>query len=179
MNWVETVLKKNNLWKDYCYQQTLLLWDEVCGKRIAALTRTQRFSRGTLWIEVPSPSIAHDLSLLGDKYIKRINELAGKDIVKRIRFVPGRFARTQPVSKDLGRLLPGDRAKAHTLFAQVADQGLRELFERFYLTTRKREEVQLVRGAKRCCYCGVVFSGKGKICPGCRFSGIADSGSAE
>ncbi|MCK4245650.1 DUF721 domain-containing protein, partial [Candidatus Bipolaricaulota bacterium] len=135
--------------------------------------------RGTLWIEVPSPSIAHDLSLLGDKYIKRINELAGKDIVKRIRFVPGRFARTQPVSKDLGRLLPGDRAKAHTLFAQVADAGLRELFERFYLTTRKREEVQLVRGAKRCCYCGVVFSGKGKICPGCRFSGIADSGSAD
>lgn len=179
MNWVETVLKKNNLWKEYCYQQPLLLWDEVCGERTAALARTQRFSRGTLWIEVPSPSIAHDLSLLGDKYIKRINELAGKDIVKRIRFVPGKFARNQPVSKDLGKLLPSDHAEAHTLFAQVADPGLRELFERLYLTARKREEVRLARGAKRCCCCGVVFSGEGKICPGCRFTGIADCGSAD
>ena len=179
MNWVETVLKKNNLWKDYCYQQALFLWDKTCGKRIGALTRTQRFSKGTLWVEVPSPSIAHDLSLLGDKYIKRINELAGKDIVKRIRFVPGRFARTQPASKDLGKLLPSDHAEAHTLFAQVADPGLRGLFERFYLTTRKREEMQLVRGAKRCSYCGVVFSGEGNICPGCRFSGIADCGLAD
>lgn len=179
MNWVETVLKKNNLWKDYCYQRTLLLWDKVCGERIATLTRAQRFFRGTLWIEVPSPSIAHDLSLFGDKYIKRLNELAGKDIVRRIRFVPGKFARNQPVSKDLGRLLPSDHAEAHTLFAQVADPGLRKSFERLYLTARKREEVRLARGAKRCCYCGVVFSGEGNICPGCRFTGIADCGSAD
>jgi len=179
MDWVETVLRKNNLWKDYCYQQTLLLWDKVCGKTIATLTRAQRFSKGTLWIEVPSPSIAQDLSLLGDEYIKRINKLVAKDIVKRIRFVPGRFARTQPVSKNLGSLLASDRAEAHTLFAQVADPELRELFERFYLTVRKREEVQLGRGAKRCSCCGVVFSGEGDICPGCRFAGIADSGSAD
>ena len=179
MNWVETVLKQNNLWKEYSYQQPLLLWDEVCGEKTATLARAQRFSRGTLWIEVPSPSIAHDLSLLGDKYIKRINELAGKDIVKRIRFVPGKFVRTQSVSKDLGGLLPNDHAEAHTLFAQVADPGLRELFERLYLTVRKREEVWLARGAKRCCCCGVVFSGEGKICPGCRFTGIADCGPAD
>jgi len=38
MNWVEAVLKKNNLWKDYCYQQTLLLWDEVTVKYLPTTT---------------------------------------------------------------------------------------------------------------------------------------------
>jgi len=179
MNWVETVLRKNNLWKDYCDQQALLFWSKVCGKSIATLTRTQRFSRGTLWVEAASPSIAQDLSLLSDRYIERINELAGKDIVKRIRFVPGRFTRAQPISKSSRMLLASDYADANALFTQVADPGLRESFERFYLTVRKQEEAELKRGGKHCSCCGAVFSGEGSICPGCRFAGIADSGPAD
>lgn len=167
MNWVEEVLRRYNLGKDYSQQRALVLWEEVVGERIARLTRAERFAGKTLWVAVASSTVAQELSFFKDHYIERINGLLGEEILHEIRFVPGRFE--SAVQRRPVKLSATDREAAHSLFSQLTDPRLRRSFERLYLTLREREAALLASGARGCPHCGVVFTEPGEICPGCRF----------
>ncbi|MCK4600106.1 DUF721 domain-containing protein [Candidatus Bipolaricaulota bacterium] len=173
MNWTEEVLRKCNLWKDYSQQRALLFWEDVVGERIARLTRAERFTAGTLVVNVTSSTVAQELSFFKERYIERINELLGEGILREIRFVPGRFEKTVP--RKLGGPSASDREAARATFSQLMDPQLRRSFERLYLALLQREKALLAGGAKRCLRCGVVFRGQGETCPGCRFGGIEDT----
>jgi len=167
MNWVSEVLARYNLEAEYQTQRVLLLWNTVVGHQIAQVSRAERFLHGTLWVAVASPIVSQELSFLKGQYIERLNSAVGEDIIRQIRFFPGRFKKTIPRKQVT---LPSfESGEAHKQFSALPDPKLRVLFEQLYLTLRKREVVLLSTGGKRCSHCGVVFVGGGEICPGCRF----------
>ena len=169
MNWVDGVLRSYNLWEKYRQQRVLLFWEKAVGAQIVQVSRPERFSDGTLWIAVSSPTVAQELSFFEARYIKRINDLSGEEVLRKIRFIPGRFGKAAPRKR--AALSAADHEEARGLFSALPDPELRKAFERLYLTLRKRETDLLLAGAKRCPRCGVVFSGGQEACPGCRFEG--------
>jgi len=177
MDWVREVLQRYNLGKEFDSYRVFALWRAVVGEQISRLTEATAFRAGRLTISVSSPSVAQELSLLRGQYISRINELFGEEIVKEIRFVPGKIA----VSRRIPRvpLSSSHRAEARALFRDLPDRKLQRSFEHLYLTLRQREDSLLSAGGKRCSRCGVVFFGDGELCPGCRFDPVAGEGPGE
>lgn len=177
MNWVREVLQRYNLGKEFDRCHVLSLWPAVAGEQILRLTEAKEFRAGKLTISVSSPSVAQELSLLRGRYITRINRLLGEEIVKEIRFVPGKIA----LSRRIPRVppSPSHRAEARALFRDLPDRELQRSFEHLYLTLRQREDSLLSAGGKRCSRCGVVFFGDGELCPGCRFDPVAGEGLGE
>ncbi len=169
MNWVDEVLQRYNLWEKYRQQRALLFWEKATGRQISQVSRPERFSDGTLWISVSSPTVAQELSFFEARYIERINDLLGEEILRRIRFIPGQFGKVAPRKR--ATLSAADHEEARRLFSALPDPELRKVFERLYLTLRKREADLLLAGGKRCPSCGAVFSGRQEACPGCRFEG--------
>lgn len=169
MSWVDGVLRRYNLWEQYRQQRVLLFWEKVVGSQISQVSRSERFSDGTLWISVSSPTVAQELSFFEARYIERINDLLGEEVLRRIRFVPGQFGKVAPRKR--ATLSAADHKEARRLFSALPDPGLRKAFEQLYLTLRKREVDLLLAGGKRCPRCGAVFTGGQEACPGCRFEG--------
>ena len=171
-NWVEEVLSRYCLEREYSQQRALVLWEEAVGTNVARFTRAVRLSLGTLWVEVSSPAVAQELSYLKDEYRRRLNDLLLAETVHDIRLVPGRFVQESlPVKVDLS---DEDVSESMALFQDIADATLRQSFERLYLTVLKRERSLLRSGGRQCPRCGVIFAGVEESCPGCRMGGIAE-----
>ncbi len=177
MKWVREILSHYNLAEEFDRQEVLLRWDSSIGASLKPSTRAVRFVHSILWVEVASPTLAHELSFLKERYIDKLNAHFSEPLVQEIRFIPGRFPRT--ATKKAVSLSPEDRAAAHALFAAITDPQLRKAFERLYLAHRRREEALLASGEMRCSRCGVVFSPPEDLCPGCRFDAIEDPGETD
>jgi len=170
MNWVREILKNYNLDEEFRDQQVLLFWNEIVGEQLAHMTRATRLSNGTLTVEVSSPIVSQELNLLRQNYIDLLNERMGRDVLQRIRFVPGRFPRPRiPLVSEEDDLGVDDLT-----LVGIDDTHLRDSFNSLYRTQRRRERAMLNAGAHRCPRCGVVFFGNEEICPGCQFDEIAD-----
>ncbi len=169
-DWVKGILQRYRLDEEYERQQALLLWPTLVGETISRLTRPQRLRGGTLWVEVASHTLSHELNYMKDAYVTKLNEALGEPVIQDIRFVPGSFVTRKPLKR---KALPEAEYKAaHALFLDLSDARLQQGFERLYLTQRQREEALLAAGATRCEGCGAVFFGPGELCPGCRYGGI-------
>ncbi len=171
MNWVREVLQRYNLGKEFDRYRVLSLWATVAGEQIGRLTEAVHFRSGRLTVAVSSPSVAQELSFLRERYVARINELFGEEVVKEIRFVPGKIAASRRIPRV--PLSPAHQAEAQALFRGLPNRELQRSFEHLYLTLRQREESLIAAGGKRCPRCGVVFFGEGELCPGCRFDPVA------
>jgi len=169
-NWVKEILSHYNLDNEFSDQQALLFWNDVVGPQLARMTRATRFSNGTLTVEVASSAVSQELNLLKQRYIDLLNERMEREVLQRIRFLPGHFPRPRvmPVTDT------EDTANDELSLSDIADAHLRESFASLYQTQRKRERAMLRAGARRCPRCGVVFFGNDKICPGCQFDEIDD-----
>ncbi|HDL84915.1 MAG TPA: DUF721 domain-containing protein [Candidatus Acetothermia bacterium] len=170
MNWVREILKHYNLDEEFSDQQVLLFWNDVVGSQLARMTRATRLSNGTLTVEVASPIVSQELNLLKQNYIDLLNERMGRDVLQRIRFVPGRFPRP-PIPLVTAE---SDPSVGNLALSGIDDAHLRDSFNSLYRTQRRREHAMLKAGARRCPRCGVVFFGNEEICPGCQFDEIAD-----
>ena len=167
MNWVNEVLRRYNLGEKFRAQQPLLLWPEIVGSQIARITKPIQFTDGILTVAVNSAAARQELFLLRAQYIARLNQAVGDDVVREIRFIPGRIPLLRRVPRP--PLDPHLPAEASHMFADVPDPQLQRSFTQLYVTLRQREAALLAAGAKRCVRCGVVFFGDGDLCPGCRF----------
>ncbi len=172
MDWIREILARYNLADSYDDQLALLLWSKVAGPRIARITRATLLSHGTLTVEVASSTVGQELSLLQQQYIDRLNERMEREVVSRIKFVPGRFSAAPPTIT-----LDDDIADEEaTRFFDIEDHKLQEAFSSLYKTQKRRERALLKAGARRCSRCGVVFFGSTDICPGCQFDEIDEAG---
>ncbi len=169
-DWVSDILAHYNLGEEFSDQQVLILWERLVGEQLARMTRTVRFSAGTLTVEVASAAVSQELNLLKQRYIDLLNEEMGRQVVERIRFIPGRFPRARRASSEDIE----DSSEEEISLPEIEDEHLRSSFADLYRTQRRREHAMLKAGARRCPRCGVVFFGEGEICPGCQFDEIAD-----
>ena len=60
-------------------------WEEIVGKMIARHTTDIYFKEGVLHIKLDSAPLRQELSYAKSKLIERLNEKAGKQMVKDIR----------------------------------------------------------------------------------------------
>lgn len=171
-SWVRHIFELYNLEKEFADQQVLLLWSKVVGSKLARFARAVRFSNGTLTVETASNAVSHELNLMAKLYITLLNERMNREVVRKIRFMPGSFPPRKIVnSNDLKESAIEDELPP----LDTDDPHLRDSFTSLYRTQRRREEAMLRAGAHRCTRCGVVFFGQDEICPGCRYDQIDDA----
>ena len=61
-------------------------WEEIAGKEIAAKTKPQKIFKGILYISVSSSTWANELSMMSRQLINKINDFAGEQFIKELRF---------------------------------------------------------------------------------------------
>jgi len=67
--------------------QILARWPDVVGPQIAAHAHAESLASGTLTVVVPDAAWRHELTFQKKELIKRLNEAAGRNVVKDIFFV--------------------------------------------------------------------------------------------
>ncbi len=100
-------------------------WPAAVGKRLASRTRAVGYEDGCLTVEVNDPVWLPHLQTMYSQIIGRLQEIAGKDVVRRVRLKQG-IPRIEP--KRAGQTEGNDEADG------IKDPGLR----RVYLRSRKR-----------------------------------------
>jgi predicted nucleic acid-binding Zn ribbon protein len=61
-------------------------WAEIVGERIANISTAQRIENGVLLVSVATAPWRNELSMQRHEIIRKLNEHAGEEIVKEIRF---------------------------------------------------------------------------------------------
>ena len=61
-------------------------WPQIVGERIAGISKAQRIENGVLFVAVSTAPWRTELAMQRHQIIRKINEEAGKEIVKEIRF---------------------------------------------------------------------------------------------
>jgi len=64
----------------------LTSWEEIVGEQIARVTRAERIEDGVLLVRVATAPWRAELSLRRGEILEKVNAVAGKGIVREIRF---------------------------------------------------------------------------------------------
>jgi predicted nucleic acid-binding Zn ribbon protein len=83
---IEELIAQLGIKKKLHEQDAFLVWDQAVGERIAKIAIPTRMLRGTLIVSVKSGAWRNELSMRKQEIIRRINELAGDEILKDIKF---------------------------------------------------------------------------------------------
>jgi len=67
-------------------QKAINSWGEVMGENIMKYTQEVKISNGTLYVTLSSPELRQELSYVKTKIAKSLNDIAGKEVVKKIVF---------------------------------------------------------------------------------------------
>jgi predicted nucleic acid-binding Zn ribbon protein len=83
---IEELIAQLGIKKKLHEQDAFVVWDQAVGERIAKIAIPTRMLRGTLIVSVKSGAWRNELSMRKQEIIRRINELAGDEILKDIKF---------------------------------------------------------------------------------------------
>jgi len=61
-------------------------WEKLLGKSIAGYTRNIYLSKRILYVEISSSVVKNELVMMREEIRKRLNELAGEEMVEKIVF---------------------------------------------------------------------------------------------
>lgn len=61
-------------------------WEDVCGKMIAKHTKDLYFKEGVLYVSLDSAPLKQELSYAKSKLIEKLNQAAGKNMVRDMVF---------------------------------------------------------------------------------------------
>ncbi|MGV8096277.1 MAG: DUF721 domain-containing protein [Mangrovibacterium sp.] len=79
-------INENNLERKLTEIDIISSWEELLGKTVAHYTHELRISNGTLFVKISSPVVRNELLMMKEEIRKRLNERAGKEIIKQIVF---------------------------------------------------------------------------------------------
>ena len=131
------ILKKHNIFFDSEEQRLLEVWQKAVGPQISVQTRPDRLKRNTLFVKVSSSVWMHQLHILKQEIIEKINQLLGKELIKNIHFSMGDIPSTMPTnsysspfSPDSYPLRDKDKELIEKSISSVADRELKEILRR-------------------------------------------------
>lgn len=130
------ILKKHNIFFDSEEQRLLEVWQKAVGPQISVQTRPDRLKRNTLFVKVSSSVWMHQLHILKQDIIEKINRLLTKDLVKNIHFSIGDIPSTMPTHPHSSSFLPDyplkekDKNLIEKSISSVADPELKEILRR-------------------------------------------------
>ncbi len=92
---IETILRRHNLWQ--AYQQHLVVenWFIIVGSELGEVTRAEKISKGVLFVVVKDSVWAYHLSMLKPQLVAKLNNYAGKKVVKDIFFQIGELEKKE------------------------------------------------------------------------------------
>jgi hypothetical protein len=156
-------------------QEPLLLWPQVAGPQMSKLTQPLRVRQGVLYIEAANHTVAQQLSLLKEVYLKKLKALLSEPRIHDLRFrvgssFPGaRSSQHDPHEGEQLNLL--EREQISHWLDELDDPKLKEIFESWIKVSIHRDRERARRGEKRCEICGIHHDGDGEICYYCELEG--------
>lgn len=136
-NVLQGILKKHNIFFDSEEQRLLDVWQKAVGPQISVQTRPDRLKRNILFVKVSSSVWMHQLHILKQDIIEKINELLGKELIKNVHFSIGEIPSTIPTnsysssfSTDSYPLRDKDKKLIEKSISSVEDPELKEILRR-------------------------------------------------
>jgi len=115
----------------------LKLWPKAVGRKIATQTQPDGLRGGTLFVKTTSSVWVQQLHFMKDEIRQKLNELAGKETIKEIRFSVGHeISKTRPtIEEEIATakksfLKDRDKKMIAECTASLADQELAAIFKR-------------------------------------------------
>lgn len=171
--YLERIFTRHGLGQEYKEQEPLFLWEEVVGENIAKLTSPLRVRDRVMFVEVQNSVIGHELSLMKEDYISKVNERLGKKRIKDIRFRVGQVGKPgerKGKKVDLKAILLSDveKGRIEQMVKDIGDERLKKALVEFIVTEKKMEQLRQEEGWKRCPICNVVHDGEDEVCVACK-----------
>ena len=136
-NVLQGILKKHNIFFDSEEQRLLDVWRKAVGAQISVQTRPDRLKRNILFVKVSSSVWMHQLHILKQDIIEKINELLGKELIKDVHFSIGEIPSTMPTnsyrsssSPESYLLRDKDKKLIEKSISSVEDPELKEILRR-------------------------------------------------
>ncbi|OGP68325.1 MAG: hypothetical protein A2W27_11445 [Deltaproteobacteria bacterium RBG_16_44_11] len=130
-----SLLKKRGLASKIEENALLQLWPKVVGPQIIMHTKADAVRNGILFVKTISSVWVQQLHFMKEEIRQKLNQLAGKDVVKDIRFLVGhKLAQTKAednisLTKELF-LKERDKKMIADCTAKLADRELAVIFKR-------------------------------------------------
>lgn len=81
---MEALLKEKGLDGKLAENRLLNSWEELLGRSVAKATKNLYIKDKTLFVSMNSSIVRHELMMIRDELIKRLNEKAGKKVIDSI-----------------------------------------------------------------------------------------------
>lgn len=81
---LDLFVKTNKLEQGLAEYRVRKSWNELLGKNVAMTTKSLYIKDGKLFVKLYSSVVRNELALLKDDIIKKLNESAGKEVIKDI-----------------------------------------------------------------------------------------------
>ena len=152
---VGPALERMGIRKRVLEQQAVGNWYAVVGPQIAASSKAERLSEGTLFVSCKSSAWASELSLHKERIMKGLNESVGAEVVRDIRFSARGFRRSseskeevavEPKGVEAIQLTPREADIARAISGTSRSPELAELIEKAILTGKRLDKAR--RGGK-------------------------------
>ena len=129
----------------------LKFWPKAVGKQIAVQTQPDSLRGGTLFVKTTSSVWVQQLHFMKEEIRQKLNELAGKDAIKEIRFTVGHeISKNKPTIEEeiaiakKSFLKDRDRKMIAECTASLADRELAAIFKRvMQIEISRRRRMQL------------------------------------
>jgi len=172
---IEKALKNLGILESYKRQKALTLWDKVCGKQAAQVSRAEKLLGDKLFIQVKDHIWASEMTHFAYTYLKKYRKLMGPGVINKIYFrvKPGGFD-SENKDMDEDKFTPesiqldeSEKQKIESAVSIIEDEDTRHLAGKIFTRAMKFEKWLLMHGGKKCFHCGVVIEKNMTFCPIC------------
>jgi hypothetical protein len=135
----------------------LKFWPTAVGKQIAAQTQPDILRSGTLFVKTTSSVWVQQLHFMKEEIRQKLNDLAGKSVIKEIRFTVGHeISKDKPTIEEeiavakKSYLKDRDRKMIAECTTSLADRELAAIFKRvMQIEISRRRRMQLGQDHRR------------------------------
>ena len=176
---ISKTIKKLGLSAAFKKHRLFAGWADIVGPEMARFILPQKLDFGVLYVYAASSAWANNFQYLKMDVLKKINEYAGKALVKDIQFTRFRKKNEKKYSPvwekkvDLGRCLKrvklteGDLDNINNRVSIVEDEQLRCKLKRVYMKGVQMAKLKQQCGWQPCRRCGRLIPAGGEYCQSC------------
>jgi hypothetical protein len=175
---LKSLLQKLGLERQFRTYDALAHWSDIVGKQVAQVARPLRLDADTLWVAVKSHTWAQELNFQKGTILRRLNERAGEERFKEIRFVVranlprGAFASGDAdatgavfvASAGAPTLSETELIPIESSLATVSDPVLRDALKRAQMASLRYQKYLAQLGWRRCAVCECYHCDDSAVC---------------
>ncbi|MCS6918222.1 MAG: DUF721 domain-containing protein [Fimbriimonadales bacterium] len=181
---LQRLLQQLGLDRQFRTYDALAHWSDIVGKQVAQVARPMRVDADTLWVAVKSHAWAQELNFQKGTILRRLNERAGEERFKELRFAVRASLPSPPISLPHGvgegesdsplprsgrgaggeGISEAELAQVESSLAGVSDPVLRGALRRAQIASLRTQKYLAQRGWRRCVVCECYHSDDSAVC---------------